>query len=685
MKTDDNKNETDDADCNYVTQYEMKDNPVKFEDRLSAEQQSFEKKQILFGSKRAASEDTKQGRSTSTWKKDQKSNSVKDYDESRTRKGSADSLRSFRVASTSNEGLNGNYHRDRHVNGHRKNYRRCDSPNFKSGSRSRSDYESSNSHRLREKSRRMYRDRKYDDCKYDGRYKNDKLRKDYDSKENDSDKARYSNRKRDDLWDKFRHSSSDIEDRENRSSSYKSNRYNSRRIKETVRNVSDRRSHESDKAASEINFRASSSRAIVNTMEDNSAKKNTEQHKQTVKNKLHDIRANLAESTERDTSNLEDGEILDSNSSPEKKNDSTKISRDRVTKENVVKTISVEDKDENASANASRLTSLKVDTINTKWLEETTDISTRKIEAALPQVNSKDEVTRLSFAAENIAAIDEKCNSESRSNENLTKISTTQNITVIEPAHKNHTDDSNHENHSDENVKDSVSKNIAKIDEVNNFKNESAAKNEEANNINAECAKVEEAINSNADGNAHKTDTEQSKDLSHEVGTVPNCNIQDNADKSYIPPVKSETSRPISDESNAKVSRSYLSDHNYVRNTPTDVSKFDVIRKTPAESTECHKAVSEAATSKKSKEKEAEIVKKTTLTMKSKKEQQSKTVISRRRRAVMLSDSNASMTVLMNTNNTAKAVAVVNNSVDNNDSALKPRACKLVRVCKSSL
>lgn len=666
IKIEDNKNMTSDADYNHVTRYDVKDlaqngvkdDPGKFEDRLD-DAHSLTQKQTPFDSKcRAASEnkDTKQDKSrTNGWRNDKNSNWAKDRD-LRCRKGSVDSLKNSRVSSTSNES---DHHRDHYVNGFRKNYHRHDSPNSKSYSRSRSDCPSYESHRLREKSRRMYK-HKYD-CKYDSRYTNDKLRRNYDSKENDS-RTRYGNllRRYDDTSNKFRRSSSDIEDREKRSSWYKSNKYDSRKIKEPARNVSDARSPESDKSAPESNFQASSRTTNIADNE-HSAEKSIEQ---TIKNELYETPTKSVNGMPTkitvDTSNLEEGEILDSDSCFEKQSNPVKISRDNKMRENV-KTISIEGKDKVSSMEASNLSKPILSKINARKSEETIE------------TNSKD--CGENFTTD-ISTIDQVRNSNDNgdtceSSFNETKVSSTQNITAIQQLRDGNIDDNNRQDYSDKNI-NSISESTVKVDEA-----DKTTTRNETNNIDVECIKTDEAIGSKTD-----REIERSDNLDRKVEIVPNRNARDDGDECHSS-VKSETTRRVSNESKVEASRLCLNDHNYVRNVPV-ASNPRAAHETPVESSiGFTKTVPKTATLKETKGEESVNVrstvgvKKMTFATKSKKEEKSKpVVISRRRRAVTLSDSSASMTVLMNT---VKAPAI------DNDSALKPRACKLVRVCKSVL
>ncbi|XP_024890949.1 golgin IMH1, partial [Temnothorax curvispinosus] len=225
MENNEDKTTTEETDYNYLTQYpvtdnsaqyENKDGPVKFENRPNAGH-SFKKEEVPFCTgRRASSEyrDTKQDRSCANgWRSDSKNNSTKDHDSSNVKNDLVDSLRNSRTS---------NYVSERFNNGYKKNEysHRHSPPRRRSYSRSRSDYESSSSHRLRERSSRTYREKKHDDYIYDSRYKNERLKKNHESEESDG-KTRYRRGERDVLRDRSRYSS----DRES-SSSYKNKNTN---------------------------------------------------------------------------------------------------------------------------------------------------------------------------------------------------------------------------------------------------------------------------------------------------------------------------------------------------------------------------------------------------------------------------------------------------------------------------
>lgn len=719
LKIENNEDKTTTEETDYLTRYDLIDNPVqyemkdgltKFEDGLDAVH-SF--KEEIPSRRRAASEhqNTKQDQNcTNGWRSEAKSNSAKDYDNSNVRNSSADSLRNSRTASMSNyvsEGFNSGYKK----NGHRY------SPPRRSYSRSRSDYESSSSHRLRERSNRTYREKKYDDYKYDSRYKNGRLKRNYENEKNDG-KTRYRRRERSNLRDKSKYSSSDAEDKES-TNSYKNKKYENRRIKKETTNVlNDKKLYESNKVAAETDFRESSSRTIVNnsmntgkSITEESAGKNIEQHE--MKNESEIKSSNATESISvhvaiEDLDNLEEGEILDT---PEKKNNSAKISKDNKMEENNIKIVLVEDKKEDISVNASiddKPISCQNDVNSTKQLE-VADISTKKIEvvSCLLQENSKDcgEIIQLN-SSKNDMAIDEVYNCikdedtckkdddtyKSHINEDL--MDSTTHIIMIEQVRDNDID-GNDKNNSDKISKDSITETVIKIKEITNSNIESVTeikelndlsiksttKKEETDNSNIESVvEITEMNNFNSDNSIHKNDGDELRTSTVEVVTrveaVLNCDIEDE-DKSHVP-IESETFQ-MSNKNNVEVC---LNDHNYVQNSSINISDLDATQK-PSLRSECDEAVLEIATSKEMKTEQIVNVQsvdvKRTSILKNKKDQKSKGIlISHRRKAVILSDSNASMTILMNTN-IAKTSCVINNSNDN-DSTLKPRACKISRV-----
>lgn len=688
------------TDYNYLTQYDLTDNPaqyemkdslVKFEDRLDATH-SHKKEEIPFyDGHRASSEyrDTKQDQDcTNECRSEAKSNSAKDHDSFNARNDLADSSRNSRTASRSN------HVSERFNSGYKKNGHRY-SPSRRSYSRSRSDYESSSSHRLRERPSRTYREKKYDDYKYDNRYKNDRLKRSYENEREENDrKTRYRRRERDDQRDKSRYSSSDPEDKES-SSSYKNKKYENRRIKkESVLN--DKKLPENNKAAAETNLRELSSRTIVNSTVNYSAGKNIE-HK--VKNESEIKSVNLAESTsvKEDLNILEEGEILDS----PHKNKSAKIVKDNKIEENNVKIAPVEDKSK-GSVNESiddKSVPRQINVNSIKQLEAA-DISTKVIVIAsnLLQENSKDcgeEKIQLNSNKSDMA-VDEvhnciKDEDKCKSHINLID-STTQNIGIIEKVCDINDND---KNNADKKSKDSITETAVKIKETTDSSTESVTTIKEIDDSNIERATEKEEIskpniesvveitevnNLNSDNNIHKIDDESRISTAKVVAkmeAVANCDIEAR-DESQTP-IESETFHQMSNKSDVKVC---LSDHNYVQNS--SVSDLDAVQK-PSSKSKCGEATLHAATSKKTKvEKTVDVqsvgVKRTVSSVvKNKKDQQNRGIlISHRRKAVTLSDSNASMTVLMNTN-VAKTSSVINNCNDN-DSTLKPRACRISRV-----
>lgn len=706
----------EEIDYNYFTRYDLTDDPVqheiknsltKFEDRSNAAY-SLKKEEVpICVGRRAASEyrDMKHDQScTNRLKNDTRNNSTRDHDNSNIKNDHVDNLRNSRTASTSNyvsEGFNSSYKK----NGYRH------SPSRRSYSRSRSDYESSSSHRLRESSRRTYREKKYDDYKYDSRYKNSRLKRNHKSEENDR-KTRYRRGERDGLRDKSRYSSSD-EDRES-NSSYRNKKYENRRSKKETINVSNKKFHESNKVAAEINFRESSSRTIVNNVT-NCVEKNIEQHK--VKNEEIKSKNSIKNASARIMKNsdiLEEGEILDS---PEKKNNSAKISKDnkKEIKENNVRNIPVEDKDENISVNVSDKSTFQNHVNNTKQSEAAEnnliDINTKKIEVVtcLQQKNSKDckKIIQLS-SNENDMAVDDVYNCKKDKDPCKSYItedlmdSIAQNIGAIEQVRDTDIDDDKDD--VDKTSKDfteiietakieetivSNIESITKIKELKDSNIESATKKEEMDNPNIESVvEVTEVNNFNSNNKIDDDELRTStvKTVTN-VQAVLNCDIEDR-DKSQAS-IESEILHQTSNKSNVAIC---LNDHNYVQNPFVNVSDLDAIQKLSSRS-ECGKAVPETSPKKTKVEKIIDVqsvngVKRTVLSVVKRNDQRSKGIlISHRRKAVKLSDSNASMTVLINANS-AKTSSRTDNC-EENDSASKPRACKTSRVkltrCKNNM
>ncbi|XP_014481813.1 PREDICTED: uncharacterized protein LOC106748108 [Dinoponera quadriceps] len=733
LKTEDNEDRKDyDTDYNRTAQCDMKDDLTKLEDQLCV-MYSYKKDQVPLETKhRASSEyrDTRQARSCrNEWRREERTSSTKDYDDARASKGSVDNSRNHRTAS--NERLNSDNQHDNYINGYRKNDYRHGSSSSRSYSKSKSDYESSSSRRLREKSSRTYRDRKYDDYKYDSRHKSDRSRRGYDSKETGDVRTRYSSRDRGNLRDKLRHTTSDVEDRENKSSSYKSNKYDDRRLKETAANDSeDKRSHRGSKAAIEIDPRTSSNRTVVNTTVDHDVG-SAEQH--SAKNEPR-ASASFAESTcatdeskdnTRDRSNLEEGEILESpHPSPEKKCDSAKISTARVIEENVAD-LQTEGANEDApvdiqttyvkSGGSGQI--LENSTVITKKLGEMTETDARQTEAAVPvsQGDAEDtvhvETTWLNPAGERAATTDGR-NDSDMSNQNSGGNATDYIILdalAIEEVYSNNNDVDDCKNCIDENLRDYSNDGFqARLEEMYDFSNESAVRSEEMGDSNAEgtVVEVDKVDNPGTNNDVCQTDREDVQSSKDTTQVETNC---DNVDKGEVVPGGNETSHQVPDKSNDEVSRACLDDHNYVRDAVIDASVLDTsvpdasvsdafvpnvsvsdafVPDTTASALECREPLSSTTMPKESETEEtvnnqSVDVKKITLSaMKNKKDRNSKAVvISRRRKAVTLSDNNASMTVLVNTDSTRPSL--VDNPVDDkSDSVSKPRACKLVRTVK---
>ncbi|XP_032674218.1 uncharacterized protein LOC116845546 isoform X2 [Odontomachus brunneus] len=665
----------DDIDCNSMIQYDTKDDLTKLEDQLCA-MYSIKKDQVPLETKRRATSehgDMKQTQNCKNgWRKEERISASKDYSDTHVRKGSVDSSRS-RTTSISNERFNNDHQHDHYINSHRKNDYRHGSSSSRSFFKNRNDYESSSSYRLREKSSRMYRDRKYDDYKYDSRYKNDRSRKNYNSKETSGVKTRYSSRERGDLRDRLRHTS-DVErsdeERRSRSGLHKSNKYDNHRLKETMANSEDKRSHKGSKTIVEIDSRVSSSRTIVNNTVEHSVGKSTEQH--SVKNETCEPTSSIESvstcATTKDESHLEEGEILDSPKSNLKKNDSAKISTIQTVEKNVAETsIQVEGISENASVDIQR---------NTE--------STSHVKNDLTQFNPADECVSMTA---------ETCFNNLMMNDlHSDKI-------VIYPSLPSPEIIGGCNNNGDYECEDCIEENVTDdanrpVEETYDFNNENVIRSEEVGNASAEdTTKVDEvttmlgfasslSLNIN---NIRQSDHEVASSASDgvtQVETVPNC---ENAYESRISN-RNETFYQIPGNSNAEASHTCLGDHNYVRDTVIDVSDLHVV----PNGSERHESAPDTATSK---ETEAEgtvnaqsvdTKKTTSTTVKSKKDQNSNkaVVISRRRKAVTLSDNNASMTVLINTDS-AKLSLVVDNSVsDKSDTVSKPRACKLARTIK---
>lgn len=709
---------TEEIDYNYFTRYdltgnsaqhEMKNkNLIKVEDRSNAAH-SFKKEEVpSCTGRRATSEyrDTKHDQScTNRWKNDVKNNSARNHDNSNVKNDHVDSLRNSRIASTSNyvsEGSNSSYKK----NGYRY------SPPRRGYSRSRSDYESSSSHRLRESSRRAYREKKYDDYKYDSRYKNSRLKRNHESEENDG-RTRYRRGDRDGLRDRSRYSSSDNEDRES-NSSYRNKKYENRRLKkETVNILNDKKLHETNKA--ETNSQESSSRTIVNSV--TNYEKNIEQHKMKndseIKSK-NSIGSASAHIIVKNLDILEEGEILDS---PEKKNNSA-IPKDTKMKGNIkrnIKSVPVEDKDENISVPRDDKSTFQND-INSTKQSEVANINTKKIVIAscLLQENSKDceKVIELS-SSKNDMAVDDVYNCrkdedpcKSYINEDLMD-SIAQNIGAIEQVRDTDIDDD--KNDVDKTSKDFIieiaitetakikettasieSKTEIKEEEQEGPSIESAIKKKEIDNPNP----IENVIaiaevsnfnsNSKIDGNELRTSTVE---IVTNVEAVLNCDIE-GRDKSRAP-IESEILHQMSNKSNVEMC---LNDHNYVQNPFTNVVDLYATQK-PSSRSECDETIPEVSPKKIKVDKIIDVrsvngVKRPVSSIVKKNDKQSKgIVISHRRKAVTLSDSNASMTVLMNTNS-AKTSSRINNC-DENDSPSKPRACKTLRMkltrCKNNM
>lgn len=708
VKIDDSEDKIDDYDS--TVQYELKDDlaqyemKAKFEDQLNAIH-PLKEEEISLDKHKAASEHldkSKQSRDcTNGWKREKKNSSRTNY-----------------IAEEPND--------------YKKNVYSSRYSSRRSYSRSRSDYESSSGHRLRERSNRTYR--KYDDYKYDNQYRTKRdyrLKRDYKSVENESKTRHRKNRERDMERIKSKHSSSDVEDKEG-NSSYTNERYESRRIKKTAVNISYNKDlYERDKIAVEMNSRASSSHTIVNNTINHNVKKTIKQDKVKNESNIKSVDSTESMSTKdiatKDLSNLEEGEIVDS---PEKKIDSMKISKDHKVVENNTKIVLIENKNKDVPliTDDKSTSILQNDIITAKQLNNTvTDSSTKQVETTsclvqttrknpredpgeIAELNSSDKSDAIVNDVQNRNNVEDICKSqcnenlmdsttciigmieqvcESQCNEDLTN-SITCTIGTINRICNNNVDDKNRvEGESKISVSETAIKNkemtdintesieVRRIDEPNI---ESAINKDKVNSSNFESPVIIAEAN-NSDNNNRKIDDKELKNSTVEIGKVEMLNYDiENKDANQV---SSKISRQISGK-NSEINNLCLSDHNYVQDPSVNASDSNVIRDSLMSPEHCE-TVPEAATIKETKpEKEIDVsltvdVKKImSSTIKNKKNQLNKgVVISRRRRAVTLSDSNASMTVLMNTKTSSN---VISNS--SNESILKPRACKASRACK---
>ncbi|EFN80504.1 hypothetical protein EAI_05643 [Harpegnathos saltator] len=709
LKIEDNQNKGDDIDYNHaIMQYDIKDDFTKLEELYFTHSS---KRDYLEMNRRASSEysGTKQAQKCrNEWKKQEETSSMKDYDNSRTRKGSIDSSRN-RGASTSNEKLNSDYHHDDYINGHRKNHYRHGSSSSRSYSKSRSDYESS--HRLREKSSRTCRDRRYDDYKYDSRHRNDRSRRSYDSRETGV-RTRYSDRERGDLRDRLKHTMNDVEDKESRSGSYKSNRYDNRRPKETAATTSeDKRSYKDDKAVVENDdSQTSSNQIFVHVIKvKNSHGESIEQH--SAKNETRAL-VSSAESTSgyatKNSSNMEEGEISSSTDcSPKKESDSTKISMDQVIKgeigANATEITQVEDASGNTAVDQQADHVKSRDLIPhsstvTKQLEEAAEIDTKQTESAtsLSEENAENTIhvdtMQLNSAGEHVT--DEMYDflnldmsklfsygPAPRSVQDHIEPRESSPVTLYfnQNIERNNNGDSDCQNCVDENLRDYASDSSVRLEEMYDFNNENNVRSEEIGDVYAEgTVEIDTENNPETDNNVHQTDVEDVKSTISKDATQAET-VLDSVDTNQVSG-ENESSHQIPDNNNAEASRTCLDDHNYVRDTVIDSPNFNAVSST----SECPEVASTTTTAKETETEEANVQSvdtKKTSTVKNKKDQNSKAVVVlRRRKVVTLSDSNASMTVLINTDS-VRSPFVADNS-DKSDSVSKPRACKLVRAVK---
>ncbi|KAL0115507.1 hypothetical protein PUN28_010789 [Cardiocondyla obscurior] len=710
VENNENKTTSKESDYNYLVsydltnnsaQYKVKDDLIKLENPQNAMHLLIKKEEVPFCiACTTTSEDMKHDQScTNRWKNDVKNNSTRDYD----KYDHADSSKNSRnalISHCASEGFNNDYKKNE--------YRYSPS---RRGSRNRSDYESSTSYRLRERSSRIHRNKKYDDYRYDVRHKDSRLKKSYESEEGDG-KTRYRRGERYILRDRSRYSSSDTEDRE--SGSYKNKKYENRRIKKETNILNDKKLYKNNKPTTETNRRKSSSRTIANSTTDYSDVKNIDQHK--VKNEKSEIKpTNSIESTSiyvelNDLNNLEEGEILDS----PKKNNFTiiedKTNKINNTKEINVKSVLIEDKNKNNSTSISvGGKQIQNNTINTELLEPVEN-NTKKIEvtSCFLQENSKkckkindSNSTRKDMAVD-VGANCKKYEGTETSNINEDAMdSASQNIGAMEQVCDNDIngyDKNNTDTLKDFTIETTVAKtveikktavnieNATKIKELDNFNTESGTKSEELDKFKAESniedrIKQTEANNFNNSNNTDKIDSDELKNSKTDIKTEAalNCDIED-GDKSQEPIESNETCHRVSNRNNIETC---LNDHNYVQNPLTNCQSQCTQKLSLGP--ECNEEIISKATSRETKVEKTVIVqsvnssaKKTMsfITKNNKNEQNKGVLISHRRKAVTLSDSNASMTILMNASD-AGTSSIIN---DCNDSPLKPRACKISRV-----
>ncbi|XP_028050279.1 putative uncharacterized protein DDB_G0282133 isoform X2 [Monomorium pharaonis] len=642
IESNENKTTTEETNHNYLTQYDQRDNPaqyevkyslVKSENRQNAAHFFKKEEAVLFHTERSRAtseyQDTKQDQSyTNGWKSKAKSNSTKDHDSSTN--SFAYNLRNSRSASTSN------YVSEEINNSYRKNGYRY-SPSRRSYSRSRSDYESLSSRRLRERPSRTYREKKYDDYEYDSRHKNDWLKRNHDSEKNDK-KTRYRSKECDHSRNKSRYSSSDAEDRE--SNSYKKKYENSRR-KETINASSNKKLYENNKYNS--------------------------QYKSDRLNRYHEEndRKTIYRSRERD--DLRDKSRYSSSDAEDRgSNSSYKKYENHTIKKETLNVSNNKKPYENKAAkeiNFRESSSLRTIVNSTPEPGEILDSPEKKINSTKISTDDTDQnnETIKQVHDSNINGAD-KNNYDERSN------------SIIETVIKI------------EKITDSNIESVSKIQKVDNFSIQSINK-EKTNDSNIQNnVEVTEVNNFNNGNNNHEIDSDELRTSTSKVVTkveaALNCDIEKKDESRAL--IKSETFHQTSNKTN--VEAVCLDDHNNVQNS-TNAS--DDLNEKPSKSSKCDENVPETAMSKLTKvEKTISVqsvvsvgVKRTMSSTVNNKDQSKGILISHRRKAVTLSDSNASMTVLMNTNVAKTLTSSIINNCNDDDSTLKPRACKISRVC----
>jgi len=650
---------------------ETKDNFAKFNDRLDIAH-SLKKEVPLDRVHKAASEDVKQSRNNNESEREEKNDSRRDYDSSRSRKGSVDNLRNYRSTSTSNrfsEEPSSEYRDDYRYNPSRRHY-------------SRSDHESSSSHRLRERSNRTYRDKKYNDYEYSSRYKRGRLKSDYVNKEHDNNKSKYNNREYVNLRDRFKFSSSDIED----SSSYKHKKYKYQGIKESTLNMlENKRPYENDKT---MNSRTSF--ATRNATMD----RNTECKTKNESNiKFAHSSEHVATCIAMNSSNLEEGEILDS---PKKKSDASIPKDNRIANNYSTKIIEDKIKSNFISAIVEDQTNLQSNVINAT--RKVADIKASKSEIAphLPQANLEDnrKVTQAKSSDANNATTDEKHNynkNDGTCRTRFDKAST--NGATSQYMRDNDISEDSCKDDADKKLESSVTRNPIGMKGTDNSSTKGTNKIKKLpksdidpikNVIETEKIKdpntVSAAIKStklNLFNDDNETESEKlenppvAKPATTKAQTALNARNNDEIEAQD----KDKNRDRTLDETDIEINRLCLSDHNYVRDPVVEDFTYevsDIVQKS-SEITDC-KAVVKVA-SKETKAKKVinvqSIGKKTPAVQKKKIQQAKRAVVSCRRRVVTLSDSNASMIVMMNTDSETSAESHVDSN--NEDTSSKPR------------